>query len=75
MRRRAARNMVRRGIHQTAIKQVAGWKTDSMFNRYHVLDRRDLQHDAELLEGVAGNVRVKSGKKAGVIGIATGTRR
>jgi hypothetical protein len=68
--------MVRRGIHQTAIKQLAGWKTDSMFNRYHVVDRKDLQEAAALLEGVAGNVKVRRRpQEAAVIGIASGRTR
>jgi hypothetical protein len=57
MRRSAARNMVRRGIGIGEIKKLAGWKPDSMFNRYNVIDNRDLQDATARPEGVSGDLK------------------
>jgi len=72
MRRSAARNMSRRGIYKGEIKKLAGWKTDSMFDRYNVIDGKDLARAAGLLDGVVGDVLAaqSSTKKPAIVGMA-----
>jgi integrase len=47
LRRTAARNMRRDGTDRDTIMQIGGWKTDSMFRRYNIVDVADL-HEAAL---------------------------
>ena len=47
LRRTAARDFRRAGADQASIMKLAGWKTDSMFRRYNIID------DADLLRAVA----------------------
>lgn len=42
-RRSAARNMRRAGISESVIMKIGGWKTNSMFQRYNIVDSRDMQ--------------------------------
>jgi integrase len=50
-RRTAARNLIRAGVAQHVVMKLCGWKTDSMFRRYAIVDDRDLRSAVELLAG------------------------
>ena len=50
LRRTAARNMRRAGISEHVIMKIAGWKTNSMFRRYDIVDGRDLRDAARKME-------------------------
>jgi integrase len=50
MRRSAVRRMVRRGISKHAAKRISGHKTDSIFDRYDIVDEQDLAEAARKLE-------------------------
>ena len=41
--------MIRAGIPEKQIMLIAGWKTRSMFDRYHIVDERDIQEAGKRL--------------------------
>jgi integrase len=43
LRRSAVRNMDRAGIPRATIRRIIGHETDSMFERYRIVDQRDIQ--------------------------------
>jgi integrase len=50
LRRSAVRRMVRRGISKHVAKRISGHKTDSIFDRYDIVDEQDLADAARKLE-------------------------
>jgi integrase len=50
MRRTAARNLRRAGVAEGVIMKIGGWKTRSMFERYNIVDQRDMREALNKLE-------------------------
>lgn len=52
-RRTFARNQRDAGVPREVIKKIAGWRTDSMFERYNIIDTADVAAAFAKVEGVA----------------------
>ena len=50
LRRSAVRNMMRSGIHRKVAMQISGHSTDSIFDRYNIIDSADMQDAGSKLE-------------------------
>lgn len=57
LRRSAAREMERQGVRKSVIKMLMGHKTDSMFNRYRIVDPEDLREAASTIDAARGTLR------------------
>ena len=50
MRRTGAMNLDRSGISRTVAKQIGGWKTDTIYERYRIVSEADLQDAGKKLD-------------------------
>jgi integrase len=50
LRRTGARNLRRAGVDRDIIMRIGGWKTDSVFKRYNIIDEADLRDAVVKLE-------------------------
>ena len=50
LRRTACRNLRRLGVHEKTIMKIGGWKTRSVFDRYNIVDEKDLAEAAAKLD-------------------------
>ncbi|MBI4490397.1 MAG: site-specific integrase [Deltaproteobacteria bacterium] len=50
LRRCAARNLSRAGVHEQVAMNITGHKTNSMYRRYRIVDERDLREATERLQ-------------------------
>ena len=54
LRRSAARNMIRAGVPQLLAMKMGGWRTDSIFRRYAIVDEGMLREAAKKLSRLSG---------------------
>jgi integrase len=52
LRRTGARNLRRAGVPESVIMQIGGWKTNSVFRRYAIVDTADLDRAMDALEAL-----------------------
>ncbi len=50
LRRTGARNLRRAGVAEGVIQKIGGWKTRSVFERYAIVDQRDIADAMRKLE-------------------------
>ncbi len=51
-RRRREQNLRRAGVDEGTIMKLCGWDTRAMFDRYNIIDERDLRAGVQKLAGV-----------------------
>ncbi len=59
LRRTGCRNLRRLGVHEKTIMKIGGWKTRSVFDRYNIVDEKDLADAAAKLDRKAEEQRLR----------------
>jgi integrase len=67
LRRSAVRNMERAGVSRNIAMSISGHRTESVYRRYDIVSRGDMEHAAEKLEGYIGNQRTESANGHNVV--------
>ena len=76
LRRTGCRNLRRLGVHEKTIMKMGGWKTRSVFDRYNIVDEKDLAEAAAKLDQKAQQrkLRHSSGTATSTSGAKDETR-
>ena len=59
-RRTAARNMDRAGVPRPVAKQIMGHKTDSMYNRYNIVNEGDVRESMAQTQGLPRGAAIRT---------------
>ena len=62
-RRTAARNMDRAGVPRQVAKQITGHKTDSMYNRYNIVNEKDVREGMLQAQAYVANLGYNTDKQ------------
>jgi integrase len=64
LRRTGARNLRRAGVDRDVIMRIGGWKTDSVFRRYNIVDQKDIAEAMTKLENSSTIVQLSTNNGA-----------
>jgi integrase len=67
LRRTGARNLRRLGVSESVAMVIGGWKTESVFRRYDIIDETDIADAANRLDEKAAQLAEKFGQSLGII--------
>jgi integrase len=59
LRRTGARNLRRAGVDRDIVMRIGGWRTESVFRRYNIVDESDLRDAVVKLENRPKNSQSK----------------
>ncbi len=66
LRRSGARNLRRAGVPELVIMRMGGWKTRSMFERYSIVDERDLDAASDAYDAFLDSATAEGRKVVGI---------